>query len=507
MSTYKVPGVYVEERNTLPGSIVSVPTAVPVFIGKTESGDQNKAVRIESMDQFVEAFGGPFSYPGQNGTDFTNYTTDLDIKLKLIESFDNANRLIARTFEITEFNHYNFFLYYQVQMFFQNGGGYCYVVSVGHYIGAISTTNTTLEVKNPELTDYYDTGNDIDVFSNVLEYLDEPTLIICTDHPTTNPYTAFGNLMQQSLIHCNKMKDRFTIMDVPAGIESIPTSATLTDLPTDFKAHIGSSYLSYGAAYFPWVKSTLSKHFLDDRVKITAHVLNGVTLTTGGHLDRFLSDVTNIITPLPNDVYNEAKAAIAAYGLDLPPAGAVAGIYARTDKDVGVWKAPANTSLNGVSGPVSQYTLDDYGLLNIDTATGKSINAIRSFRGRGTLVYGARTLDGNSGEWKYVPVRRLYLTMEESIKKATQFVVFEPNTSATWLRTKSMIENYLTDLWRQGALAGATAKEAFFVNVGLNSTMTSADILEGRMIIEIGVAAVRPAEFIILRLEHKLQES
>jgi len=145
--------------------------------------------------------------------------------------------------------------------------------------------------------------------------------------------------------------------------------------------------------------------------------------------------------------------------------------------------------------------------LNVDPSTGKSINAIRTFAGKGVLIWGARTLAGNDNEWRYVPVRRLYIFVEESVKKATEFVVFEPNTKLTWVRTKAMIENFLTGLWRDGALAGAKPEDAFFVNVGLGETMTAQDILEGRMNIEIGLAAVRPAEFIILKFSHKLQES
>jgi phage tail sheath protein FI len=145
--------------------------------------------------------------------------------------------------------------------------------------------------------------------------------------------------------------------------------------------------------------------------------------------------------------------------------------------------------------------------LNVDATSGKSINAIRTFTGRGTLVYGARTLAGNDNEWRYIPVRRLYIFIEESVKKATEFVVFEPNDANTWLRAKTMIENFLSKLWRDGALAGAKPEEAFFVRVGLGQTMSAQDILEGRLIIEIGLAAVRPAEFIILKFSHKLQES
>ncbi|MGB1017168.1 MAG: phage tail sheath family protein, partial [Nannocystaceae bacterium] len=137
----------------------------------------------------------------------------------------------------------------------------------------------------------------------------------------------------------------------------------------------------------------------------------------------------------------------------------------------------------------------------------KSINAIRAFAGKGTLVWGARTLAGNDNEWRYVPVRRLFITVEESVQKASAFAVFEPNDSTTWLKVKGMIESYLYGLWEQGGLAGSSPEAAYFVNVGLGKTMTPQDVLEGRMHVEIGLAAVRPAEFIILRFSHKLQEA
>jgi hypothetical protein len=145
--------------------------------------------------------------------------------------------------------------------------------------------------------------------------------------------------------------------------------------------------------------------------------------------------------------------------------------------------------------------------LNVDPVAGKSVNVIRYFTGKGTLIWGARTLKGNDNEWRYVSVRRFYNMVEESVKKASESLVFEPNDANTWVRTRSMIENYLTRLWRAGALAGAKPEQAFFVKVGLGETMTNSDILEGRMIVEIGMAVVRPAEFIILKFSHKMQES
>lgn len=191
----------------------------------------------------------------------------------------------------------------------------------------------------------------------------------------------------------------------------------------------------------------------------------------------------------------------------IPPSGAMAGIYARVDNERGVWKAPANVSVTYAKGTLVNITDNIQDGLNVDVDAGKSVNAIRVFSGKGTMVWGARTLAGNDNEWRYVPVRRFFNMVEESVKKSTSWAVFEPNDANTWVKVKSMIENFLTLLWRQGALAGSKPDEAFFVEVGLNKTMTFVDILEGRMIVMIGMAVVRPAEFIILEFSHKVQTS
>ena len=191
----------------------------------------------------------------------------------------------------------------------------------------------------------------------------------------------------------------------------------------------------------------------------------------------------------------------------MPPSGAVVGVYAATDRTRGVWKAPANISLANVISPSVIFSKIELENLNVDAVAGKSINAIRSFLGKGTLIYGARTLAGNDNEWRYISVRRFFNMVEESTKKATEGFVFEPNDANTWVKVQAMIENFLSTLWRQGALQGIKPEHAFYVAVGLGKTMTALDILEGRMIIEIGMAAVRPAEFIILRFSHKMAES
>ena len=206
-------------------------------------------------------------------------------------------------------------------------------------------------------------------------------------------------------------------------------------------------------------------------------------------------------------VYKTILAGVSSSMTAMPPSGAVAGIYAFVDRTRGVWKAPANVSINNVLSPATVFTATQLENLNVDAVAGKSVNAIRYFTGKGTLVFGARTLAGNDNEWRYVPVRRFFNMVEESCKKSTEPFVFEPNDANTWVKIQGMIENFLTTLWRQGALQGVKPEHAFYVAVGLGKTMTSLDILEGRLIVEIGMAVVRPAEFIILRFSHKLAES
>ncbi|GBO55803.1 phage tail sheath protein FI [Pseudanabaena sp. lw0831] len=253
-------------------------------------------------------------------------------------------------------------------------------------------------------------------------------------------------------------------------------------------------------------------------VTLASGVVNAINITAGGSGYTSPPSVSFIpATPAAANLasfrtsntalYNFVKSILKEHFVILPPSGAVAGIYAATDSNRGVWKAPANVSLANVIEPVIKLDNDKQDGLNVDATTGKSINAIRAFMGKGTLVWGARTLAGNDNEWRYVPVRRFFSVVEESVKKSTYWAVFEPNDANTWVKVRGMIENYLTQKWREGALAGATPKEAFFVKCGLGITMTAIDILEGRMNVEIGMAVVRPAEFIILKFSHKLQTS
>ena len=176
-----------------------------------------------------------------------------------------------------------------------------------------------------------------------------------------------------------------------------------------------------------------------------------------------------------------------------PPSGAMAGIYARTDNERGVHKAPANEIVRGCTGLSCNYNEGEQDILNP-----KGVNLVRAFTGRGIRVWGARTMSSN-GLWKYVNVRRLYIYIEESIKANTNWVVFEPNSEVLWGRVTRTIEMFLATCWRSGALAGSTPSEAYFVECG-PTTMTQDDIDNGRLICNIGIAAVKPAEFVIFRI-------
>lgn len=179
-----------------------------------------------------------------------------------------------------------------------------------------------------------------------------------------------------------------------------------------------------------------------------------------------------------------------------PPSGAMAGIYARSDNERGVHKAPANEVVRGCTGLSCSYNTGEQDILNP-----LGVNLIRAFPGRGIRVWGARTISSN-GLWKYVNVRRLFIYVEESIKANTNWVVFEPNSEALWSRVTRTIANFLATCWRDGALAGSSPDQAFFVECG-PTTMTQDDIDNGRLICQIGIAPVKPAEFVIFRITQK----
>lgn len=520
---FKTPGVYIREIPLFPPSTAEVETAIPAFIGYTEKATINgldltmKPTRIASLLEYETMFG---TAQKENAISVT--VTDILDGSSLVSRSINAVSNEAQRSRCK--------MYYSLQMFFSNGGGPCYVVSTDTY--ADIATDTA----------YADTDIDFAKLSEGLAEVakfDEPTLLVFPDS-TALINSNYNALMGEALSQCADLQDRFAVIDVkPVKTGTNVINDSMDDFRNAQLMESGVEKLKYGAAYFPFIETALTYRYDPADVSIVYKTISGNTATVltdansatknislsnilnpQANLDAAIRDGLNLkkksalsSPPSPPEVagntalYNLIKSELAKITVELPPSGAVAGIYASVDSSRGVWKAPANVSLSYVNAAAIKISHNDQMNMNVDATSGKSINAIRFFTGKGVLIWGARTLAGNDNEWRYIQVRRFFNFAEESIKKGTEWVVFEPNDANTWIRVKAMIENFLTKQWRAGALAGAKPEQAFFVNVGLGTTMTALDILEGRMNVEIGMAVVRPAEFIILKFSHKLQES
>jgi phage tail sheath protein FI len=487
--TYATPGIYVEEISTLPPSVAEIATAIPAFIGYTEThtGEQPIIKVIRSLRDYEESFGQAPSAP------WKIIVKEVEAKQFSYEIQDSSDQ------SVPIFSKPKFLLWYAIDHYFRNGGGRCFVVSIG------STGSNSDFAKDKFL-------NGIEE----LEKADDPTLVVIPE--ATQLGKDYGEIYQRTLEHAFKMKDRFAILDTKIdAIKTSPSDIT-AESAKGLRGVVGTERLDRGAAYYPDLITTLTHKIVTNKidVTITTIAIASSNATGSGAAEpgtagssaagSSTSSKLDSLSTGPNNIhYNKILKILSDQRVILPPSAAIAGAYASVDRERGIWKAPANISLQAVVAPVIQVTTEDQEGLNIDS-TGKSINAIRSFPGSGTVVWGARTLDGNSNEWRFIPVRRLFISVEESVKKATAFAVFEPNDISTWLKVKGMIDSYLYTLWERGALQGTKAEQAYFVNVGLGKTMTTDDVLAGKLIVEIGLAAVRPAEFIILRFSHKLAE-
>lgn len=522
----KTPGVYVEEIALFPPSVAPVETAIPAFIGYTDvikKGEDSllgKPIRITSLIQFDEYFTadktdgkGKKISPEENiRVELVGTQEKFTVNVKFGD--DTATPPTGRSKNI---------LRYAMQLFFANGGSTCYVVSAGK-------TGKIISYAAPTNADVENIG--IKAALDALKLEDEPTIILCPEAvmglSEADQKTLVDNILQQ----CVELQDRVGIFDVP---EQVAVENDKKDPFERFRGWVPSEVEinKYGAAYYPFLKTTFSYPFDESKVAVTdsrtpAPTTTTNTTTTGGTTPSTGGDssettpgtatttgtssppqpqMLSVIKGSNNALYNVITAKLNEFYIILPPSAAVAGIYARVDNLRGVWKAPANVSVNAVIEPTIKINDKDQEPLNVDSTAGKSINAIRSFTGRGTLVWGARTLAGNDNEWRYISVRRFFNFVEESVKKASARFVFEPNSKNTWVKVKAMIENFLIVQWRAGALVGDKPEQAFYVKVGINETMTAQDILEGYMVVEIGMAVVRPAEFIILQFSHKMQEA
>ncbi len=497
-SAIKTPGVYVNEIPSFPPSIAQVATAIPAFLGYTQIAQDlrgkdltNKPTRITSMLEYELYFGK------------AQLETNIEINYDQKTSGKTTIDTITIDFNGDKSKHN---MHTAIRFFYANGGGPCYIVSVGPY--------TDIDSGGLNLTDFYDPGTGKGLEALAKE--DEPTLIVFPEGQSM-PENSYYSLLGKAIAQCVNLQDRFCIMDVYDTGETLITNSEVTTAISNFRNGFASGFNNYGAAYFPNLKTVYAYDY-DESSTIVNHTLDGATGVLDGHS---LQDIGTLPAPASPPAsppappafyslgaYNALKQALSSqFPVVLPPSPAVAGVYATVDASRGVWKAPANVGLQDVFATTFQISDDIQGDMNIDATSGKSVNAIRAFTGKGILVWGARTLDGNSNDFKYISVRRFYIMVEESSKKAANVFVFEPNDGNTWVKIRAMIENYLTNLWRLGALAGSKPEQAFYVKVGLGQTMTFDDILNGRMIVEIGMAPVRPAEFIILRFSQIQQQA
>jgi len=386
----------------------------------------------------------------------------------------------------------------------------------------------------------------------------EPTRLVLPEAVTLDA-AGYKNVLEASLKHCVTMQNRIAILDVFKGyrgrqdptepetdLRYLGRGGASDDCIDNFRMDSGVNFLDFASVYYPWVHasvvadSELDFQNYDDPEVIKTLIIKDLKLPDAAPTDDAITaetdaakkkemksqklvwdELSKIIDPEVTDadkiqvrkilrnastLYDKLLKATAKTMNLLPPSSAMAGVYTMVDNSRGVWKAPANVSLNAVMAPAVNITHFDQEDLNVHTQ-GKSVNAIRSFINEGTLVWGARTLDGNSLDWRYINVRRTMIMLEQSIAMAAKAFVFEDNVSKTWVTIKSMIQNFLTGVWKRGGLAGSSPADAFSVSVGLGETMTPVDILEGRMNITVLVAVTRPAEFIEITFQQQMQKS
>lgn len=511
---YKTPGVYTKELDAFPPSIVGVDTAVPVFIGYTETAQQSgrslhmQPIRIDSLVEYQALFGGSYQHS------FTlKLLSDTEAPQRDVTLQDKPYKL-----ELSK----RFYLYNSLRLFYANGGATCYVVSVKTYAEAAAILKEDLSNGLVAVRD-----------------LVGPTILVIPEAVLLESAQCQA-LQQEMLEQCVARTDRVALLDVCGTDALVPASVTLANdvqgVIDNFRKGVtgvtDTDALKYGMAYFPFLKTSIVDPSNPDEVSYTnldgdsLKMLESVIASDAGDssaklFTKYTGDIAALKTDDPDYAKTKAKisqfltanlpvvvkniyAVMAERIGTLPPSPAMAGVYTANDASRGVWNAPANVGLSSVTGPslkVSDAIQDD---LNVPI-DGLAVNAIRDFVGRGTLVWGARTLDGNSNDWRYIQVRRCLIYVEQSVKLALNQFVFAPNVAQTWVTVTSMIGSFLRNLWAAGGLMGTTPAEAFTVQCGLGSTMTADDILNGYMNVQITLQMVHPAEFIVLTFKQEMQ--
>ena len=523
VSNIKSPGVYINEINGFPNSVVSVATAVPAFIGYTPQAAYegrsyfDVAQKITSFAEFRAIYCIPDLPAPASPT--KQYNPEYYLVQQKSKPLDKNYMLInGAYYSILPDPNTIYYLYNSIKLFYQNGGGDAYIVSMGTY-GPSSNNpiKPSDQIINPNVK-----LNDLLKGLSLLLNEEEPTMYICPE-ATLLSVDDNSTLMEAMLLQCENMQTAVAIFDIIGGRNPDPIMYT-QDI-VNFRMNTGVQSLKFGTAYYPFIGTTTMQmqdidytNLFGGDIKQLAPLINPASApnTVAGII------LGNIQTPSgtslsvtqnnnallnASQLYGQIVKHILADANILPPSGAMAGVITNIDNNQGVWQAPANTSIVGaVSLPINLSESQQMNL-NIDAVSGKSINAIRSFKGIGILVWGARTLDGNSQDWRYLSVRRTMTFLEQSCKLAAQPYVFQSNDKNTWEAVKAMIAGFLTSIWKEGGLQGAVAADAFSVNCGLGTTMTADDILNGFMNVTVKVAVVRPAEFIVLTFQQQMAVS
>ena len=521
--SFTSPGVYIEETNAFPNSVVPVPTAVPAFIGYTpqasyeEDSYHNVPVMVRSMNDFRAIF--CWADPPPPMDPIKQYKPEYYL-VKQKSQPEKGDYILIGTdyYSIVPDPYTIYYLYNSVKIFFENGGECALIVSVGTY-GPPSKSPMTPgdQMINPNVQ-----LNELLEGLELLKKEQSATMYICPE-ATLLSIENNGTLMQSMLLQASELGTAVCIFDVIGGND--PDPILYTDDISTFRNNTGVVGLKYGTAYYPFIGTTIMQQsdidynnlFGGDVAQLepilnpssdpnpkAASILSNIKRPSGPPLS--VSQQNNALHIASKTYGNIIKHVLKQANM-LPPSGAMAGVITTVDNNMGVWQAPANTSMIGVYSLPINLSDSQQGNLNVDAISGKSINAIRSFSGRGILIWGARTLAGNDNEWRYLSVRRTMTFLEQSCKRATEAFIFEPNNEATWLKVKSMISSFLTSIWKDGGLQGAKPDNAFSVECGLGTTMTSEDILSGYMRVSVSVAIVRPAEFIVFTFQQKMPSS
>ncbi|WP_044397326.1 phage tail sheath C-terminal domain-containing protein [Lacinutrix sp. Hel_I_90] len=519
-SKIKSPGVYIDEVNAFPNTVVPVPTAVPAFIGYTPQAVYegksytNIPMKITSFAEFQAIYCYP--EPPAPANPIKQYSPAYYLVTQTKQPDQGDHLLIDNTYySIVPDPDTIYYLYNSIRLFYENGGGDAYIVSVGSY-GAPSKQPMAIgeQIINANVT-----LKELQTGLALLKNEEEPTMYICPE-ATLLSMDDNGRLMQRMLLQNKELQTAISIFDIIGADDPDPILYT-QDIEA-FRNQTGTLGLDYGTAYYPFIGTTLMQSSDIDYTTIFGGDLTKLqaVLSPPAHPDTTVNTIienikTNGMTTVQynnalmraSKTYSTIIKHVLAVANILPPSGAIAGVITTTDNQVGPWQAPANTTIVGaVSLPIKLSEQQQVGL-NRDAVSGKSINAIRYFNGLGILIWGARTLDGNSLDWKYLSVRRTLIFLGQSCKLAARAYVFAPNDKNTWEGVKAMIASFLTAIWQQGGLLGATASEAFAVDCGLGTTMTSEDILKGVMIVSIKVAVVHPAEFIAITFQQEMPTS